>query len=151
MQNQLDSFQFLTKVSVHSYALVVHFTRRQNQYTTKWVKLESIHNNVSLIHRNLISLHEHRYIAKKTVLRILENDQLNQMEKSNDIRAQNKKQAACKIISWVMDKRITIHSARISIFCSKALDASYISQMTSEHKTRSRQLVKLSAEWWIKG
>ena len=33
------------------------------------------------------------------VLRILENDQLDQMKKSNDIRAQNKKQAACKIIS----------------------------------------------------
>ena len=33
------------------------------------------------------------------VLRILENDQLDQMKKSNDIRYQNKKQAACKIIS----------------------------------------------------
>ena len=38
------------------------------------------------------------------------------IEKSNDIREQNKKHAACKIISWVTDKRITIYSARISIY-----------------------------------
>ena len=31
LQNQLDSFQFLTIVSVHSYALAVHFTPCQNQ------------------------------------------------------------------------------------------------------------------------
>ena len=112
---------FLSVLSILSvsYALAVHFTPCQNQYTTKWVKLESIHNNPSLIHRNLTSLHEHRYIVKKTVLRILENDQLHQTEKSNDIRAQNKKQVACKIITWVTDKRITIHSVRISICAPK--------------------------------
>ena len=143
MQNQLDSFQFLTVVSV-SYALAVHFTPCQNQYTTKWLKLESIHNNASLIHRNLISLYEHRYIAKTTVLRILENDQLHQMEKSNDIRAQNKKQAASKIISWVTDKRITIHSARISIFCSKTLDVSSTFLLRRlENTTQKREAVSL--------
>ena len=143
MQNQLDSFQFLTVVSV-SYVLAVHFTPCQNQYTTKWLKLKSIHNNASLIHRNLISLYEHRYIAKKTVLRILENDQLHQMEKSNDIRAQNKKQAACKIISWVTDKRITIYSARISIFCSKTLDVSSTFLLRSlENTTQKREAVSL--------
>ena len=120
------STRFLSVLSILSvsYALAVHFTPCQNQYTTKWVKLESIHNNPSLIHWNITSLHEHRYIVEKTVLRILVNDQLHQIEKSNDIRAQNKKQAACKIITWVTDKRITIHSARISIFCSKTLDVS---------------------------
>ena len=55
-------------------------------------------------------------LSIKMLWGFLANDQLHQMEKSNDIRAQNKKQAACKIISWVTDKRITIHSARISIF-----------------------------------
>ena len=44
-------------------------------------------------------------LSRKMVLRILENDQLDQMKNSNDIRAQ----------------------------------------------TKSMQLVKLSAEWWIKG
>ena len=34
LQNQLDSFQILTVVSV-SYALAVHFTPCQNQCTTK--------------------------------------------------------------------------------------------------------------------
>ena len=33
------------------------------------------------------------------------------MEKLNDIRAQNKKQAACKIISWVTDKNCKIPPA----------------------------------------
>ena len=55
-------------------------------------------------------------LSTKMLWGFLANDQLHQMEKSNDIWAQNKKQAACKIISWVTDKRITIHSARISIF-----------------------------------
>ena len=37
------------------------------------------------------------------VLRILENNQLHQMKKSTDIREQNKKQAACKIIIELSD------------------------------------------------
>ena len=37
------------------------------------------------------------------VLRILENNQLHQMKKSNDIREQNKKQAACKITTELSD------------------------------------------------
>ena len=40
---------------------------------------------------------------EKMVLRILENNQLHQMKKSNDIREQNKKQAACKIITELSD------------------------------------------------
>ena len=130
-----------------SYALAVHVTPCQNQYTTKWLKLESIHNNASLIHRNLNSLYEHRYIAKKTVLRIFENDQLHQMEKSNDIRAQNKKQAACKIISWVTDKRITIHSARISIFCSKTLDVSSTFLLRRLENTTHRFFLDIKNAW----
>ena len=101
MQNQLDPFQFLTIVSV-SYALVVHFTPCQSQYKTKSVKLESIHDNASF---SSSKSHFPPPTSRRMVLRILQNDQLHQMKKSNDIRAQ----------------------------------------------TRSRQLVKLSTEWPIKG
>ena len=56
-----------------------------------------------LIHRNLISLHQHRYIDKKNGVEKFENNQLHQMKKSNDIREQNKKQAACEIITELRD------------------------------------------------
>ena len=46
MQNQLDSFQFLAIVSVN-YAVAMHCTPCQIRYTTKWVKLESIHDKTS--------------------------------------------------------------------------------------------------------
>ena len=39
-----------------------------------------------LVHRNLISLHRHRYIDKKNGVENFENNQLHQMKKSNDIR-----------------------------------------------------------------
>ena len=57
-----------------------------------------------LIHRNLISLHRHRYIDKKNGVENFENNQLHQMKKSNDIREQNKKQAACEIITELRDR-----------------------------------------------
>ena len=56
-----------------------------------------------LVHRNLISLHRHRYIDKKNGVENFENNQLHQLKKSNDIREQNKKQAACAIITELRD------------------------------------------------
>ena len=41
-----------------------------------------------LIHRNLISLHQHQYIVKNNGVENLENDQLDQMKKFDDTRAQ---------------------------------------------------------------
>ena len=46
LQNQLDSFQVLAIVSVN-YAVAMHCTPCQIRYTTKWVKLESIHDKTS--------------------------------------------------------------------------------------------------------
>ena len=69
-----------------------------------------------LIHRNLISLNQHRYIVKKNGVENFGKRSTRSNEKFKWHQGTNKKQAACKITSWVMDKRITIHSARISIY-----------------------------------
>ena len=68
------------------------------------------------IHRNLISLYQHRYIVKKNGVENFGEQSTRSNEKFKWHQSTNKKQEACKIISWVMDKRITIHSARISIY-----------------------------------
>ena len=68
------------------------------------------------IHQNLIPLHQHRYIVKKNGVENFGKRSTRSNEKFKWHQSINKKQAACKIISWVMDKRITIHSARISIY-----------------------------------
>ena len=97
-----------------SYALDVHFTPCQNQYTTKWVKLESIHDNTSF---NSSKSH----FPLPTSLYCQENWCWEFWKTINSIKwkiqmTSEHKQEACKIISWVTDKRITIHSARISIY-----------------------------------
>ena len=68
------------------------------------------------IHRNLISLYQHRYIVKKISVENFGKRSTRSNEKFKWHQSTNKKHAACKIISWVMDKRITIPSARISIY-----------------------------------
>ena len=68
------------------------------------------------IHRNLISLYQHRYIVKKISVENFGKRSTRSNEKFKWHQSTNKKQAACKIISWVTDKRITIHSAKISIY-----------------------------------
>ena len=67
------------------------------------------------IHRNLISLYQHRYIVKKNGVENFGKQSTRSNEKFKWHQSTNKKQEACKIISWVTDKRITIYSARISI------------------------------------
>ena len=68
------------------------------------------------IHRNLISLHQHRYIVKKISVENFGKRSTRSNEKSKWHQSTNRKQEACKFISWVTDKRITIYSARISIY-----------------------------------
>ena len=68
------------------------------------------------IHRNLISLYQHRYIVKKISVENFGKRSTRSNEKFKWHQSTNRKQEACKIISWVTDKRITIYSARISIY-----------------------------------
>ena len=67
-------------------------------------------------HRNLVSLYQHRYIVKKNGVEKFGKQSTRSNEKFKWHQGTNKKQEACKIISWVTDKRITIHSAKISIY-----------------------------------
>ena len=67
-------------------------------------------------HRNLISLYQHRYIVKKNGVENFGKRSTRSNEKFKWHQSTNRKQEACKIISWVTDKRITIYSARISIY-----------------------------------
>ena len=68
------------------------------------------------IHRNLISLYQHRYIVKKNGVENFGKRSTRSNEKFKWHQSTNRKQEACKIISWVTDKRIAIYSARISIY-----------------------------------
>ena len=104
LQNQLDSFQFLTIVTL-SYALAVYFTSCHIRYTTKWVKLESILDKTSF---NSSKSH----FLPSTLLYFQEE------------------------WCWEFWKTINLIKSK--------------SQMTSDIKTRSRQLVKLLAKWRIK-
>ena len=99
-----------------SYALDVHFTPCQNQYTTKWVKLESIHDNTSFnSSKSHFPLPTSLYCQEKWCWEFWKT--INSIKWKIQMTSEHKQEReACKIISWVMDKMITIHSARISIY-----------------------------------
>ena len=86
------------------------------------------------IHRNLISLYQHRYIVKKNGVENFGKRSTRSNEKFKWHQSTNRKQEACKTISWVTDKRITIPSARISIYFLQCVINILAEEVGEHHK-----------------
>ena len=102
------------------------------------------------IHRNLISLYQHRYIVKKNGVENFGKRSTRSNEKFKWHQSTNKKHATCKIISWVMDKRITIPSARISIYflqnCKCVINI-FAKEVGELHKGKRKALSLYTVKW----
>ena len=131
MQNQRDSFQFLTIVS---------------ELCAFYALSKPIHNKMSktsLVHRNLISLHRHHYVVKKKWCwefwkTINFTKWKSQMISENKTRS---RQLVKLSLSWVTDKRITIHSARILICVVQNIGCiiNILTEEVGKHHTRKEK------------